>query len=102
MFSNDVEPDKYEIGTVNHVPPSVISDVIANIAKIELSVFNDILKCPLIPDVLSSIVARKALISFAASSTSSMYSAEADDKVALLNLNFPVPGSAAVTVVSYV
>ena len=71
-FVSVVLPDRYEIGTVIHVPLSVATPVMANIAYTELSVFNDTLKCPLMPDVLSSIEARNGEMSLPASSKSSI------------------------------
>ena len=81
---------------------SVRDPVIANIAYTVLSVLSDTLKCPLIAEVLSSIVVRKDTTLFAASSVPLMYRDVAEDRVALLKRILPLPGSADVTVESYV
>ena len=55
----------------------------------------DILKCPLIVEVESSIVLKYACISVLVEppSVSSMYRTVADDTVELFNFNLPAPGS---------
>ena len=53
-------------------------------------------------EVESSIVLKKLSMFVPLSSSSSIYNLVADDKVELLNLSFPVPGSLSEVVVSKV
>ena len=78
---------------------AVATFVIANIAKVLAFDFKETLKCPLIPEVLSSIVWMKLDKLVEASSWLSMYKKVAEERVALLNLNNPTPGSESVNVV---
>ena len=71
------------------MPLSTIVPVIENILKIFAFDFNEILKCPLILEVLALIVVMKFDMSFEASSNSCRKKLDAEDNVVLLNLAPP-------------
>ena len=100
-MNTETDPLTYEQLTVNH-PVLLVRLVIVNNANREASNRVLTLKCPLIVDVESSIVFKNDVISVAASLLESMYRAVEELNTLLLNLNFPVPGSALVVVVSNV
>ena len=92
LLEKDVDPDKNVHSTSKYPDCSIIS-VIVKIAKLEASNLLLILKWPFNVLVLSLIVRRNTWTSIAPSLLSSMYSADARERLELLNLNFPVPGS---------
>ena len=75
------------------IPVSSVVDEIVNKAKSVESALFEILKCPLIVDVESSMVRKKAWTSVDPSSRSSISNSVASVMFALSNLSFPVPGS---------
>ena len=90
------------IGKVLFVPLSVIAPVIENIAKVLALDFKEILKCPLILDVVAFIDVIKLDISVPASSNSYKKRLLAEDKVVLLNLTPPFDILVLLVVVEYV
>jgi hypothetical protein len=92
LLNPEAEPETYDTETSKN-PVSSVSEEIVNKAKSEESALFEILKWPLIVDVESSIVRKKAWISVALSSSSSIVMTVARDSVPLLNFTFPVPGS---------
>ena len=81
---------------------SVIVPVIENIAKLLAFDFKEILKCPLMLDVLEFIVVIKLDISVPRSSSSCKKRLLARDKLVLLNLALPFPMPVLFVVFEYV
>jgi hypothetical protein len=101
-FVKLVAPDKYVIGNVLFVPLSVIAPVIENIAKVLALDFKEILKCPLMLEVVAFIDVIKLDMLFPASSNSCKKRLVAEDKVVLLNLAPPFAIPVLFVVVEYV
>jgi hypothetical protein len=92
LLNESAIPDTYPQLTVKN-PVSSTTDEIVKIANSRESDFSEILKCPLIDAVESSIVRKNAWTSMELSSRSSINISVDDGSVALLNFSFPGPGS---------
>jgi hypothetical protein len=101
-FVKLVTPDKYAMGNVLFVPLSDIVPVIENMAKVLALDFKEILKCPLILEVVAFIDVIKLEMSVPTSSNSCKKRLLAEDKVVLLNLAPPFPIPVLFVVVEYV
>jgi hypothetical protein len=88
-----VEPETYDTDTLWYPVASTFEPEIVNRAKSAALSLLETLTCPLMVDVLSSIVLKNASMLFDPSSTSSIYIFVADDKSELSNFKVPFPGS---------
>jgi hypothetical protein len=99
LLNAEAEPETYEQETLKKPVSSVIPEIV-KIAKSDESLLLEILKCPFMVLVESSMVLKNDWMSVAFTSVSSIFSSVARIMLALLNFNFPTPGSVLAVLVS--